>query len=108
MAVIFYIYCFLGWVWESCYVLLENKKWTNRGFMKGPFLPIYGSGAIIILIATIPFKENLVVVFFMGMIAATLLEYFTGMTMDLKRCKTSKIAYFLKYMGSSSAELPIF
>ncbi len=56
MAVIFYIYCFLGWVWESCYVSLENKKWTNRGFMKGPFLPIYGSGAIIILIATIPFN----------------------------------------------------
>lgn len=78
----FYIYCFLGWVWESCYVSLENRKWTNRGFMKGPFLPIYGSGAIIILIATIPFKEHLVVVFFMGMIAATLLEYVTGMAME--------------------------
>ena len=78
----FFIYCFIGWIWESCYVSVENKKWVNRGFLRGPMLPIYGFGAIIILVATIPVKENLILVFIFGMIAATLLEYFTGVIME--------------------------
>lgn len=78
----FFIYCFIGWIWESCYVSVENKKWVNRGFLRGPMLPIYGFGAIIILVATIPVKENLILVFVFGMIAATTLEYFTGVIME--------------------------
>ncbi|CDM70255.1 hypothetical protein CM240_3138 [Clostridium bornimense] len=78
----FFIYCFIGWIWESCYVSVENKKWVNRGFLRGPMLPIYGFGAIIILVATIPVKENLILVFIFGMIAATILEYFTGVIME--------------------------
>lgn len=38
----FYIYCFCGWVWESAYVSVCERKPVNRGFLKGPFLPIYG------------------------------------------------------------------
>lgn len=57
-------------------------KWVNRGFMRGPFLPIYGSGAIIVLIFTLPYRDNAVAVFFMGMISATILEYFTGVAME--------------------------
>ena len=78
----FFIYCFIGWIWESCYVSVENKKWVNRGFLRGPMLPIYGFGAIILLVATIPVKENLILVFIFGMIAATTLEYFTGVIME--------------------------
>lgn len=78
----FFIYCFLGWIWESSYVSIKSKKWTNRGFMNGPLLPIYGSGAIIILIATLPLKNSMVLVYFSGMIAATVLEYFTGAAME--------------------------
>ena len=44
----FYIYCFAGWCIESAYVSFMEKKLTNRGFMRGPFLPLYGSGAIMI------------------------------------------------------------
>lgn len=78
----FYTYCFLGWVWESVYVSVRKKEITNRGFMTGPFLPIYGFGAVIVLLATIPVKENLFLVFSLGMIAATLLEYVTGVVME--------------------------
>ena len=78
----FYIYCFLGWVWESCYVSAHKKKWVNRGFMHGPFLPIYGFGAITVLITTIPFKDNLVLVYICGMIGATILEYVAGEVME--------------------------
>jgi len=78
----FFIYCFLGWVWESCYVSVKQKKWVNRGFMRGPFLPIYGSGAITILIATIPVKFSPVLVYICGLLGATILEFFTGVAME--------------------------
>ena len=78
----FYFYCFLGWVWETCYVSVRQGKWVNRGFMRGPFLPIYGSGAIVVLIFTLPFRTAALQVFLVGMVSATVLEYFTGVAME--------------------------
>lgn len=78
----FFLYSFLGWVWESCYVSVRKHHWVNRGFMHGPMLPLYGSGALVVLIVTIPVRDNLPLVFIMGMIGATVLEYFTGITME--------------------------
>ncbi|MDE6363930.1 MAG: putative ABC transporter permease [Lachnospiraceae bacterium] len=78
----FYFYCFLGWIWETCYVSVLKAKWVNRGFMRGPFLPIYGSGAVVVLIFTLPFRMNAGLVFIVGMTSATLLEYFTGVAME--------------------------
>ena len=74
----FFLYCFLGWVWESCYVSAKRRQWVNRGFLHGPMLPIYGTGAVIILLATIPVRDSLWLVFLLGMLAATALEYVTG------------------------------
>jgi uncharacterized membrane protein len=79
--VYFYFYCICGWVFESTYVSLKNKKWMNRGFMKGPWLPLYGSGAISILLATRPFWDNPLAVYVIGALAATALEYVTGVLM---------------------------
>lgn len=78
----FYVYCFFGWVWESCYVSAKKRKLVNRGFLKGPFLPIYGSGALCVLIVTIPVRGNIPLMFLTGMVAATLLEYVTGAVME--------------------------
>ena len=80
--IFFYIYCFIGWCWETLYVSIKNRKFSNRGFMVGPWLPIYGSGAIIMLLAALPFKDNLFLVFVCGMTAATVLEYCTGAVME--------------------------
>ena len=78
----FFIYCFLGWVWESCYVSIKKREWINRGFLHGPMLPIYGSGAIIVLICTIGVRDQIVLTFLFGMIGATILEYVTGVCME--------------------------
>lgn len=78
----FMIYCLIGWAMESLYVSFEHKKWVNRGFLHGPFLPIYGFGAIIILISTIPVRNHYFLIFLFGMIGATLLEYVTGYVME--------------------------
>ena len=81
-VLLFFFYCFCGWVWESCYVSLRQRRWVNRGFLHGPLLPIYGSGAIIILFVTLPVEEDLFLVWLMGMLAATALEYVTGVVME--------------------------
>ena len=81
-VLLFFFYCFCGWVWESCYVSVCQRHWVNRGFLRGPLLPIYGSGAIIILFATLPVAGNLWLVWLLGMLAATALEYVTGDMME--------------------------
>lgn len=78
----FYLYCFLGWCVESSYVSIKSRKLVNRGFMRGPFLPLYGSGAIMMLVVSMPFQDNLLLVYVAGCIGATILEYVTGVTME--------------------------
>lgn len=78
----FYFYCFFGWVFESTYVSLRKKRFVNRGFMRGPFLPIYGSGGIMMLVVSMPFQDNLFLTYIAGCIGATALEFVTGMTME--------------------------
>ena len=78
----FFLYCFLGWVWESCYVSARRRQWVNRGFLHGPLLPIYGFGAVLILWATIPVRQSLPLIFLLGMLTATALEYVTGAAME--------------------------
>lgn len=78
----FFIYGFLGWCYESAYVSFKHKRWVNRGFVRGPLLTLYGSGAILLLFVTIPFRENLFLMFVSGAIGATILEYVTGVVME--------------------------
>jgi len=78
----FYIYCFIGWCFESTYVSVKQKKFINRGFMRGPVLPLYGSGAMVILFITAPIQNNIGLLFIAGFFGATLLEYVTGVTME--------------------------
>ena len=80
--IFFYIYSFFGWIFESVYVSLRKKRWVNRGFLLGPFLPIYGGGAVMMLFVSEPFKSNLILTYFAGAVGATLLELVTGMVME--------------------------
>ena len=78
----FYFYCFFGRIFESTYVSIKSRHLVNRGFMRGPFLPIYGSGAIMMLVVSMPFQDNLILTYLAGCVGATLLELVTGMTME--------------------------
>ncbi|MDD3367317.1 MAG: putative ABC transporter permease [Lachnospiraceae bacterium] len=78
----FYFYCFIGWCYESTYVSIRQQHFVNRGFMRGPFLPLYGSGAIIMLIVSLPFKGNLMMIYIAGCVGATTLEFLTGFVME--------------------------
>ena len=55
----FFIYSFLGWVWESCYVSAKEKRLVNRGFVTGPVCTIYGFGAVSVYLMLKPISGNL-------------------------------------------------
>ncbi len=78
----FYLYSLIGWCFESVYVSIKKRRLINRGFIRGPFLPLYGSGAIVMLFVSRPFSDQILYLFLAGMIGATLLEYITGVLME--------------------------
>lgn len=79
---IFYIYCFLGWIVESSIVSVRTKKLVNRGFLKIPMLPIYGFGSVMMLFVSLPIKDKPILIYFVGMIAATILEYISAVLIE--------------------------
>ena len=78
----FYIYCFFGWIFESAYVSLCKRRFVNRGFLRLPMLPLYGSGAVLMLWISIPVRDNLVLTWLFGALGATALEYIVGISME--------------------------
>jgi len=77
----FFVYSILGWLIESIYTSICNKKITNRGFIRGPICPIYGVGALAVYFILRPFSGNYVLLYFYGALLATTLEYFTALLM---------------------------
>ncbi|GLC79530.1 putative ABC transporter permease [Lacrimispora brassicae] len=78
----FFIYCFIGWIIESTYVSVRSFHFVNRGFLRLPLLPLYGSGAITMLWLSLPVQGNIFLVFLFGMAGASALEYATGYFME--------------------------
>lgn len=79
---LFFIFSAIGWLQESLIESLYHRRPVNRGFLLGPYIPIYGVGGILMLLVGLPFRDNAFLVFFAGMIGCTLLEYFTGWLME--------------------------
>lgn len=78
----FFIYSFLGWVWETFYVSVKRGELVNRGFVSGPFCTIYGFGAIFVYLILKPVEQSLLFLFLGGIVVATLLEYITAVLME--------------------------
>ena len=78
----FIIYSFAGWVWESGYCSLKERKLINRGFLTGPFLPLYGCGAVSVYLLLYPYRDQWIAVYAGGALTATLLEYVTSWLME--------------------------
>ena len=78
----FFIYSVLGWVCEMIFWAITHSKITNTGFMYGPYSPIYGLGGVFVVVCLEPFLKDPIIVFFLGMIAATVLEYITSFLIE--------------------------
>ena len=79
---VFYAYCFLGWCFESTVVSVQQRHFVNRGFLRGPMLPIYGFGATILLHVSLPLYDKPAALFLASMVAATVFEYVVGVLME--------------------------
>lgn len=77
-----FIYSFLGWVWESSYVSVKQKKLVNRGFVTGPVCTIYGFGAVSVYLILKPVSGSLFWLYVGGVVVPTILEYFTAVLME--------------------------
>lgn len=82
LYVYFMMYSFLGWLMESIYVSVKTKGLVNRGFLSGPFCPIYGTGALLIVLTLTPVVKNLLLLFLGGFLIATVVEYLIGAALE--------------------------
>lgn len=78
----FIVYSFLGWVLESVVKTVAQKKFVNSGFLYGPFCPIYGFGAVIMLMFLQSFKNNIIVLFIIAFIVLSIWEYIVGWLLE--------------------------
>lgn len=83
MIVYFFIYAFLGWILESIYCVATLGVFQKRGFLYGPICPIYGIGAVLLIIALRKIKGNTIVKFFTCMIVFSVFEYFVSFLLEM-------------------------
>lgn len=79
---LFLIYACMGWCLEVAYAALETGKFVNRGFLNGPVCPIYGVGAVTVILCLTPLNENVFLLFAGAAILTSVLELLTGFTLD--------------------------
>ena len=75
------IYSIIGWIYESTICSIGQRKLINRGFLNGPYCPIYGTGAVLVLLV-LGRIQNPVLLFFAGAVLTCSLEYLTSWLME--------------------------
>ena len=106
LIAIFFIICFGGWIWEVALNLVTNGTLVNRGVLHGPWLPIYGTGGIMILILLYRFRRNPALFIILTIILCGFVEYGTGTYLELtKGIKWwDYTGYFINISGRICAE----
>ncbi len=78
----FMIYSFFGWIWESGLRSITHKRWYNSGFLNGPYIPVYGFGAILDIYLLSGLNDPLLI-FFLGAVIDCALEYLKSCLMEV-------------------------
>jgi uncharacterized membrane protein len=78
LVFLFFLFSFVGWLWEVSLHLFEDRMFVNRGVLFGPWLPIYGAGGVLILVLLKHFFDKPGRLFFMIMAVCGIVEYATG------------------------------
>lgn len=79
---LFFLFSVSGWLWEVGYHLVEDRAFINRGFLTGPWLPIYGAGGVLILLLLKRFFDRPGLLFLMIMGVCGVVEYLTGWALE--------------------------
>ena len=78
---VFLIGSFAGYIYEFLFYLLIDHKLVNSGFLYGPYIPVYGTGAVLMYFFLRRFKKKPILVFVLAVLVTGILEYFTGVLM---------------------------
>ena len=79
---LFIFYSIFGWASEVIYAFIMKRKITNRGFMIGPYCPIYGVGSLLIIILLSQYKVHPIGLCVLAMVICSVLEYVTGYVLE--------------------------
>ena len=82
IILLFFVFAFAGWLYEVSIHLVIDGRFVNRGTMFGPWLPIYGYGAILILLLLKSFRDKPHILFVSAMVLAGILEYVTHWALE--------------------------
>lgn len=82
LALMFFIFAFIGFVWEVIYTAVTEKVVAKRGMLRGPWVPLYGVGGVLMLLLLGRFRANPPLVFFLAMVLCGTVEYFTGVLVE--------------------------
>lgn len=82
LCCIFFIYAFFGWCIEVAYAAVDRGVFVNRGFLNGPYCPIYGFGVSIVTLLLTPLRDNLLILFLGSFLLTSLLEFITGFLLE--------------------------
>lgn len=83
MITYFCIYSFLGYLMESIYISLIEKKWHSSGLLDGPYIPLYGFGSIILIILSSYIQHSFILTFIISSLLLTILEYLTSLYLEI-------------------------
>ena len=78
----FVIYSFMGWCIETVYATINKREFVNRGFLHGPFCPIYGFGTLSIIVLLKPIETNYIFLFLGSVFLTSFIEYITGYILE--------------------------
>lgn len=107
LVMMFFIFCVVGWLWEVTLALISEGMFVNRGTLHGPWLPIYGTGGIIILILLKKLRDKPVLLFVGTVVLCGCLEYFSSWYLELTHDGQrwwDYTGYFLNLNGRICAE----
>lgn len=82
LVLIFFIYSFAGWFMESFGGIFKEKKFINRGFLIGPYCPVYGCGVVGITVLLSKYQNDIYALFILSTVICGSLEYFTSYIME--------------------------
>lgn len=106
LILMFFIFSGIGWIWEVSLHLITDGVFVNRGALHGPWLPIYGSGGILILVLLKRFRNKPMLNFFLILLVCGILEYTTSYVMEMNTGLKwwDYSGYFLNLNGRICAE----
>ena len=82
LFLLFVVYSTIGWICEVIYCGSIEKRFINRGFLHGPWCPVYGFGGLLVIGLLEPFKNNIFILYSAAFVITGILEYLTGWLLE--------------------------